>query len=406
MRTTALALLLGLGAVTSAVAADVKPSPYVGLLGTYVLPDSVRDADYGVGGKILYGLPLTKSLNVEFNAFGNILERTTAPGVDNQYGLGVDLMAPLLHGPVQPFLIGGVGAVYEQLGNTADKNVFTPYLDAGAGVLFKITDQLSARAEATYFLDFNGNSYKGSHDNLGDGRFSLGVQYALFKPKPAPVAVAAVPPPPPPPPEPVAPPPPPPPADADGDGVPDTRDECPNTPAGVKVDARGCPLDSDGDGVADYLDQCPGTPKGFKVDAVGCIIEQTVILRTVNFEFNKDTLTTEAKDTLDLVAAGMASQPKLTVIISGHTDSVGADAYNQKLSLKRAEVVRAYMVGKGVAEVRLKAEGYGESKPIASNDTEEGRAENRRVEFQVLNKPLGVKVIKKGSNATKPRQGQ
>jgi len=188
--------------------------------------------------------------------------------------------------------------------------------------------------------------------------------------------------------------------------VPDTRDECPNTPAGVKVDARGCPLDSDGDGVADYLDQCPGTPKGFKVDAVGCIIEQTVILRTVNFEFNKDTLTTEAKDTLDLVAAGMASQPKLTVIISGHTDSVGADAYNQKLSLKRAEVVRAYMVGKGVAEVRLKAEGYGESKPIASNDTEEGRAENRRVEFQVLNKPLGVKVIKKGSNATKPRQGQ
>jgi OmpA-OmpF porin, OOP family len=404
MRNSALALLLGLGVATASVAAETSESPYGAILGTYVLPDGIRDSDNGVGGKILYGLPLNKGVNLELNAFGNILYRNASPGVDNQYGLGVDLITPFGNGPVRPFLLGGFGGIYEQLGNSADKNSLAPYVNAGVGVLVKLSDRLSARAEATYLLDFNDSSYP-NNSNTGDGRFSLGLQYAFFKPKPAPAPVVA-PPPPPPPPAPVAPPPPPPPADADGDGVPDSRDECPNTPAGVKVDARGCPLDTDGDGVPDYLDQCPGTPKGFKVDSVGCIIEQTVVLRTVNFEFNKDTLTTEAKDTLDLVSAGMASQSKLTVIIAGHTDSVGADAYNQKLSQKRAEAVRAYMIGKGVAADRLRAEGYGESKPIASNADEAGRAENRRVEFQVLNKPLTVKIIKKGSTATKPRSGK
>lgn len=404
MRNSALALLLGLGVATASVAAETSESPYGAILGTYVLPDGIRDSNNGVGGKILYGLPLNDALNLEVNAFGNVLFRNATSGVDNQYGLGLDLVAPLTKGIVQPFVLGGFGGIYEQLGNSADKNSLVPYLNAGVGVLVKLSDRLSARAEAVYLVDFNDTSYAPDNKTVGDGRFSLGLQYAFFKPKPAPAPIVA--PPPPPPPAPVAPPPPPPPADADGDGVPDSRDECPNTPAGVKVDARGCPLDTDGDGVPDYLDQCPGTPKGFKVDSVGCIIEQTVVLRTVNFEFNKDTLTTEAKDTLDLVSAGMASQSKLTVIIAGHTDSVGADAYNLKLSQKRAEAVRAYMIGKGVAADRLRAEGYGESKPIASNADEAGRAENRRVEFQVLNKPLTVKIIKKGSTATKPRSGK
>ncbi|MFT2536497.1 OmpA family protein, partial [Escherichia coli] len=79
------------------------------------------------------------------------------------------------------------------------------------------------------------------------------------------------------------------------------------------------------------------------------------------------------------VAAGLASQPKLTVQIDGHTDSVGSAAYNLALSKKRAESVRAYLVSKGIDASRLAAEGYGKTKPIASNDTEAGRAENRRV---------------------------
>ena len=159
------------------------------------------------------------------------------------------------------------------------------------------------------------------------------------------------------------------------------------------------PRDSDGDGVPDNLDKCPNTPQGFKVDATGCIIQQTVILRSVNFEFNSDHLTVPAQETLDKVAGALEGQPNLNVEIDGYTDSIGSDAYNLKLSKKRAESVKTYLVAHGVAADHLFARGFGEAKPIASNQTDEGRAENRRVEFQVLNEPPTVKVISKGSTA-------
>ena len=153
-----------------------------------------------------------------------------------------------------------------------------------------------------------------------------------------------------------------------------------------------CAGDADGDGVPDCRDKCPGTPKGFKVDDHGCIVEQSVILRSVNFVFNKDELTAPAKDTLNEVAAALIGQPALDVRIVGHTDSVGSDAYNRRLSQRRAESVRRYLMLKGVDQANLQATGMGESKPIASNDTEDGRAQNRRVEFIVLNKPAHVDV--------------
>lgn len=397
MRNTALAILLGLGVATAAVAEDSSRAPYVGLLGTYVQPDTVRDVSYGLGGRLLFGVPIAGPLNLEFSGFGNNLRfRTNNHANDGaQYGGGLDLVLPIFHGPIRPFLLVGGGGVYDDV-PIVGGSTFSPYVNLGGGLLVQIARQLSVRADARYVIEYNSQTYA-TNNTIKDGRFSLGLQYAFFTP-----------PPPPPPPAPVIatppPPPPAPPADSDGDGVPDSRDECPNTPAGVKVDARGCPLDSDGDGVPDYLDQCPGTPKGFKVDSVGCIIEQTVILRTVNFEFNKDTLTSEAQDSLSQVAAGLAAQPKLSVQIDGHTDSVGSDAYNLSLSKKRANAVRAYLVAKGVDGSRVAAQGYGESKPIASNADEAGRALNRRVEFQVLNKPLTVNVVKKPSNATKPRK--
>lgn len=391
MRKITLAIALGLGITGSAMASEATPGPYGALLGTYVSPDEGRDAGFGLGGQILFGLPVAEHLNLEFTGFGNHLHRTSDHGTDAQYGGGLDFVFPILSGSIQPFLLAGGGGIYEQLDTSAKAGTFSPYLNFGGGVLYKLTKKLSARAEARYLVDYNTQSIP-NNDHLGDGRFSLGLQYSFYTP-PAPVKAA-----PPPPPPPAAPLPPP---DSDGDGVIDSQDQCPNTPAGVKVDAKGCPLDTDGDGVPDYLDQCPGTPKGFKVDSVGCIIEQTVILRTVNFEFNKDVLTSDAKSALDQVAAGLASQPKLTVQIDGHTDSVGTAAYNLALSKKRAESVRAYLVSKGIDASRLAAEGYGKTKPIASNDTEAGRAENRRVEFQVLNKPLAVKVINKKGAPTK-----
>ena len=142
--------------------------------------------------------------------------------------------------------------------------------------------------------------------------------------------------------------------------------------------------DLDGDGVLNEADQCPDTPQGFKVDGVGCMIEQTVALQSVNFEFGSDALTTEAKAILDGIAKSLAAQTAVKVQVTGHTDSLGPQSYNLTLSQKRAKSVIAYLTSTGVAADRLSSEGEGEFSPIASNDTEEGRAKNRRVEFKIL----------------------
>ncbi|MDZ7751755.1 MAG: OmpA family protein [Gammaproteobacteria bacterium] len=171
------------------------------------------------------------------------------------------------------------------------------------------------------------------------------------------------------------------PLDSDGDGVPDYKDKCPGTPRGTPVDDRGCPLDSDGDGVTDALDQCPGTPKGVKVDAVGC--EQAIVLGDVNFDLDKATLTTAGKAALDNIASSLESSNFKSATVVGHTDSTGTADYNMDLSEKRAVNAMHYLIDKGVPSSKLKAEGKGESMPMADNSTKEGRAKNRRVEFKV-----------------------
>jgi outer membrane protein OmpA-like peptidoglycan-associated protein/outer membrane protein W len=168
------------------------------------------------------------------------------------------------------------------------------------------------------------------------------------------------------------------PLDSDQDGVPDYLDKCPNTPPGVKVDAQGCPLDSDGDGVPDYLDKCPGTPPGLKVDANGCEIEE-LVLRGVNFETASAKLTPDSASVLDGVVAVLRQRPNARAEIHGYTDSVGGAAYNQKLSERRAQSVMEYLVDHGIPASGLGAEGFGKADPIASNATPEGRAQNRRV---------------------------
>ncbi|NLN13651.1 MAG: OmpA family protein, partial [Arcobacter skirrowii] len=148
-------------------------------------------------------------------------------------------------------------------------------------------------------------------------------------------------------------------------------------PVAAPVAAKAAPKDSDGDGVIDELDKCPDTLKGAKVDTVGCM---TLINLNVDF----DTAKSEIKDIygtrIHEFAKVMKADPKLKANIEAHTDSVGTDAYNQKLSERRATSAVNALVAAGVQKDRIKAVGYGESRPIASNDTVEGRAENRRVE--------------------------
>ncbi len=141
------------------------------------------------------------------------------------------------------------------------------------------------------------------------------------------------------------------------------------------------------------------SPAGFKVDANCQIIEQTVVVRAVDFEFNSTRLTVPSQQTLDQVANALQTQPDLQVEIRGYTDSVGSDSYNLNLSKRRAESVKSYLVSKGITASSLTAIGFGKDKPIASNSTAEGRAENRRVEFAVTNTPAHVKVVTQEATA-------
>ena len=178
--------------------------------------------------------------------------------------------------------------------------------------------------------------------------------------------------------------------DSDGDGVPDDRDECPNTPAGVAVGENGCPLDSDGDGMADIYDACPNEfgkgPDGCPEEMVEMMEEVVVvkIVETVHFAFDSAKIEPIGKAVLDArVVPALRANPDVAIRIVGFTDSTGPAEYNLGLSLRRAESIRDYLVSQGISITRLSVMGKGEEFPIASNTTREGRADNRRVEFEI-----------------------
>ena len=175
--------------------------------------------------------------------------------------------------------------------------------------------------------------------------------------------------------------------DNDKDGIPDTQDKCPNEP-GPPPD--GCPdPDKDKDGIPDAQDKCPnepgpppdGCPKKYNL----VVVTETKIelKQTVFFETNRAVIRRISHALLDEVAQALKDNPTIKVEIQGHTDSQGSDRSNLKLSQRRADSVRRYLIKKDVTSDRMVAKGYGESVPIADNRTSEGRAQNRRVEFVI-----------------------
>jgi outer membrane protein OmpA-like peptidoglycan-associated protein len=158
--------------------------------------------------------------------------------------------------------------------------------------------------------------------------------------------------------------------DEDGDGVPDSRDKCPGTPKGVQVDANGCP---------------PAPVQAAVVEEVVVVKEETIVIRDVHFQFDSAKLTAADKTKLDVIATRLKKEaPSAQLRVSGHTDSVGKDAYNQRLSEKRAHSVTDYLISSGVPRSNfVSVTGAGESHPVADNKTAEGRALNRRVEIQI-----------------------
>ena len=141
----------------------------------------------------------------------------------------------------------------------------------------------------------------------------------------------------------------------------------------VEVKPAPGPGDSDGDGVPDDIDQCPNTPKGAVVDARGCYVVDKVY-----FDFDKYNIKPEFQAALDAQAMVMQNNPSLKMTISGNTDSIGTPEYNMGLSIRRAKAVKAYLVSKGVEADRISVIGYGEDRPADTNATKVGRAMNRR----------------------------
>lgn len=261
---------------------------------------------------------------------------------------------------VQPYLLIGGGKQAFDYGNFDIEN---DMVNLGGGLKVAITEMLSFRTELRLVNDLEREL---THYSVGLGlNFQLGGTSAPVAPK-----TTA-------------------PSDSDKDGVADSQDRCPGTPAGTPVDANGCELvmDADGDGVADAKDQCPGTSAGAKVDDKGCYI---VITETkeqqlrVNFENNSIAVTQDSYSEIESVAQFMREYPLTKVVLEGHTDDRGAEAYNQQLSEKRAAAVAQVLVDRfGINKSRVSSRGYGESAPLVSNDTAENRATNRRVTAKV-----------------------
>lgn len=337
--------------------APVETPSYLAILGTYTFADDERASkklDYASGGRLLFGSTGNDGgLGYELGVFFDNYETRKLVAVDfYRSGLAADLTYSFGDRlSFTPFALIGAGAAYNDvLPNSEDD--WSWHANAGLGfVTGPLTERglIRLRAEARYLYD----DFQGGY---GEPRIEVGIEIPLFGP---------------PPPTPAAPPPSPP------EVVPVTKEVIVEVPTGLK--------DSDGDGVIDDKDKCPDTPKGDRVDGEGCTLSKVIDLKGVTFEFNEARLTDNAQVILSDVVAILAKYPDMKVEVAGHTDSKGTDEYNQRLSDRRAAAVKEFFVSKGRPAEQMTVRGYGESEPRDTNDTEEGRERNRRVELRILN---------------------
>ena len=331
-----------------------RKTNYFNVMGAYTLGDSARGkADQGYGASLIYGTNYESGLGYEFHAFGDVFETRTDGAADfYRPGLGLDLT--LSFGTREEFtlfaLAGGGGVYNDVVPDNLDELGW--FVNAGGGFVTAPLGNtgLALRGEGRAIYDFK-EDYGTSADKYLDYRFALGVEIPLYHRV--------------------------------------------NMPAGSEQPVRVVRVidevstglyDSDGDGVVDGSDQCPETPPNTRVDGNGCPLPKVIQLKGVTFEFNEARLTANAKTVLnELVVPLMKRYPDMIVEVAGHTDWIGADAYNQKLSERRARAVVVYLTEAGVAAANMTAMGYGEKEPITTNDTAEGRELNRRVELRIQN---------------------
>ncbi len=349
---TLLAAAIG-GAASVAFAGGVTITPGVGQYG--------YESDRGLEDDTLYSIGLGYQFDSPWSLELNYLKVETETEVGN-VDVDQDMLRldALYHfdrsGNWQPYLAIGAGETeFESMGAN-DKQTA---INGGGGVKYYFTDNVALRSDLRVINSIDAE--------MTDVALTFGVNFLLgsvgSKPAPAPAKPVVV--------------------DSDNDGVPDSSDRCPQTPAGVNVDSVGCPLDSDNDGVPNYKDQCPDTSAGAKVDAKGCYImleEAKEVELKVTFANNSAEVKPEFYGEIEQVATFMREFPLTSVVIEGHTDDRGAESYNQQLSERRAKAVADILSSRfNVDQSRVGYRGYGEARPVADNNTADGRAANRRV---------------------------
>jgi outer membrane protein OmpA-like peptidoglycan-associated protein len=356
----------------SAVAQEAQPllhGPYLAPMGSYVKTGDAAFDD-GVGGTFAAGYRQGHWAVEGSGVYGSYAGAGAGKDTDVVGGSINGLLFPF-SGLPQLFLLLGGGAVdidrHPQLGHTFSLTT----LEGGAGYLVPLrwgNYQFGIRADARYRYGKREKEVRPQGDppiptEFEDTLFNLGLQLPLafatpvVAEAPAPVAVVAV-------------------QDSDGDGVVDPDDQCPDTPMGTPVNDKGCPLPPP-------PPPCKKPAPGERVSLEGCGTGDTIVLHGVNFEFDRAQLTVNARTLLDNVAEELHRYADIQVEVGGHTDAKGTDAYNQRLSEARAESVLSYLADKGVARERMTAVGYGESQPLADNESDEGRERNRRVELKI-----------------------
>lgn len=305
--------------------------------------DGQREFYYGALG-VTEGTPTLKS--DRFEAYGAMLNLWMEP-------LGANSR-------IRPYIGGGAGALQVELHDPAyaeqaikgDDDLVFAY-QAGAGVAFALSSRWEVALDYRWIKSEKGKfDLKPEDQGYTEARYeaqsamaTLRWYFAGEEPAPSPA----------------------PPAEAPVDVVPVA--EPPASP--VAIEPPPPPA-------------CQSPEAGQPMDLQGCKSGDTIVLRGVNFDFNKSSLTPNARTLLDQVAEALRARPDIEAEISGHTDSKGSEAYNQQLSVRRAQSVRQYLIDKGIDPVRLTTVGAGESSPVADNETEEGRELNRRVELTVV----------------------
>jgi OOP family OmpA-OmpF porin len=328
-------------------------------------PDRKIDAGFS-GGQLQFGKEMSRRFSLE-GLFG--YHDIDGFPAQEHLELGINAVGNFLPDSLfSPYVLGGLGYLRADVGDTdfgglppAGSTSSSATATGGLGLKVRF-------GESRWALRTEWRLRHAFDDSLTDHLVALGLQYTFgddadAAPMAAAATTAAIPE-----------------QDSDGDGVPNSRDVCPNTPAGTTVDSFGCAADEDRDGVPDDRDQCPGT-WGVEVDENGC---EPVRLKTVFFGVESAILTAHARGKLDETVEVLNRYPDLQVDIAGHADSTGPEEFNQALSERRAEAVRQYLVQAGIDASRLSTRGYGESQPIGPNDTFVGRADNRRVELHAM----------------------